>query len=105
MSRLIDADELRNGLFHGYVEGKTDLTEREMGYQAGWNDALMYGVADAPTVDAVEVVRCKDCKYYLKSNEKCGLIDTRLHFYETDKVWTEGCFCAWGDKMDEVEDE
>lgn len=47
--------------------------------------------------DAVPVVRCKDCKYYLNSNEKCGLIDTRLHFYETDKTWTEDCFCSMRD--------
>jgi len=55
---------------------------------------------EQPTVDAVESVRCKDCKYYLNSTETCGLIDTRLHFYETDKVWTADCFCAWGDKKD-----
>lgn len=59
--RLIDADELRSGLFH--LEGETGITDRQLGYQAGWNDALMYGVLDAPTVDAVEVVRCKDCKF------------------------------------------
>lgn len=44
----------------------------------------------------VKVTRCKDCKYYLRSNEKCELIDTRLHFYETDNTWTEDAFCAWG---------
>ena len=52
MSRLIDADELRSGLFH--LEGETSITERQLGYQAGWNDALMYAVDDAPTVDAVK---------------------------------------------------
>ena len=51
--------------------------------------------------DLVEIVRCKDCKYYLKSAEKCGLIDTRLHFYETDKIWTEDCFCSWGERRSE----
>ncbi len=51
-----------------------------------------------PTIDAVEVVRCKDCKYYLNSNETCGLIDTRLHSYLTDKVWTEDSFCSWGER-------
>lgn len=54
-------------------------------------------------IDLVEVVRCKDCKYYLNSNEKCGLVDTRLLFYETDKVWTEDCFCAWGERNDEID--
>ena len=54
-----------------------------------------------PTVDAVPVVRCKDCKYYLKSDEKCQLIDTRLHFYETDKRWAEGSFCSWAERKEE----
>lgn len=91
MSRLIDADELRNGLFHGYVEGKTDLTEREMGYQAGWNDALMYGVADAPTVDAVEVVRCKDCKY-ADENAMCRYVS----WYNT-----KDDFCSRGERRED----
>lgn len=32
-------------------------------YAKGWNSAIEILQA-APTVDAVEVVRCKDCKYY-----------------------------------------
>lgn len=52
-------------------------------------------------VDAEPVVRCGDCKYYLYSEEKCGLLDTRLHFYETDNVWTWDCFCSWGERRQE----
>ena len=79
MSRLIDADALprfgnRKGLIHSS------------------------DVDNAPTIDAVEVVRCKDCKYYLNSNETCELISTRLHFYDTDKVWVGDCFCSWGER-------
>ena len=110
MSRLIDADELRNGLFHGYVEGKTDLTEREMGYQAGWNDALMYGVADAPTVDAVEVVRCKDCKWVRVITHPNAIKDAPTEYpneYPNDwmecakdekRIVEEDDFCSWGER-------
>lgn len=49
----------------------------------------------------VQVVRCKDCKFYLNSNETCELIDTRLHFYETDKVWAEDSFCSWGERKED----
>lgn len=45
-----------------------------------------------------EIIRCGECKYYRNSNETCDLIDTRLHFYETDKVWSTDCFCAWGER-------
>ena len=47
MARLIEADEL---IKEAYAEGAY-----------GYVDAKQ--IADAPTVDAVEVVRCKDCKY------------------------------------------
>ena len=57
----------------------------------------------SPATDAVDVVRCMDCKHYLYSNEKCGLIDTRLNFYATDKIWTNDCFCAWGERRDDGE--
>ena len=50
MSRLIDADKLRNGwLYNGANENI---------YCA--NDVID-DIDEQPTVDAVEVVRCKDC--------------------------------------------
>lgn len=65
---MIDADELREHQFHGcytniHIASKTDA------YMLGWNDAINAVVECAPTVDAVPVVRCKDCKHYWK-NEK-----------------------------------
>lgn len=56
-----------------------------------------------PAADVVEVVRCKDCRYYLNSSDTCELIDTRLQFYNTDKIWTEDSFCAWGERREEEE--
>ena len=34
----------------------------DKGYARGWNSAIEI-IEEAPTVDAVEVVRCKDCLY------------------------------------------
>ena len=94
MSRLIDADELRSGLFH--LEGETSITDRQLGYQAGWNDALMYAVDDAPTVDAVKVVRCKDCKHYrTRWYGFCELIENEnIHREDND-------FCSWGERRED----
>lgn len=58
-----------------------------------------------PTIDAVPVVRCKDCKYYLRSNEECQLIDTRLRFYETRKTWTGESHCSWGERKDSAHED
>ena len=51
MARLIDANEL--------------IKEANADGAYGYVDAKQ--IADAPTVDAVEVVRCKDCRHMEKS--------------------------------------
>lgn len=63
-------------------------------------EMILQKIEDAPTIDAVPVVRCRDCKYYMKSNEQCELVDTRLKFYSTHKRWTEESFCSWGERKD-----
>ena len=55
--RLIDADAL------GVGRCSRNLLPAD--YCAGWN-GLIRLLEKAPTVDAVEVVRCKDCKYTRK---------------------------------------
>lgn len=50
MSRLIDADKLERQEYWGN-ERCFDYVDAE-------------DIDNAPTVDAVEVVRCKDCKHY-----------------------------------------
>lgn len=52
--RLIDADAL------GVGRCSRNLLPAD--YCAGWN-GLVRLLEKAPTVDAVEVVRCKECKY------------------------------------------
>ena len=93
MPRYIDANDLISVL---------DILCDKGGDIRYW-EQLKWIVADCPTADVVEVVRCKDCKYFLNSNEKCSLIDTRLQFYATDKSWASDCFCAWGERRDDAE--
>ena len=53
-------------------------------------------IVDAPSVDDVEVVRCKDCTYKTKMGLCLKLVD-----YECFWSTPEDFFCAWGEK-DEV---
>lgn len=53
--RLIDADEFESYLIGRY--GGNDTAED-----------IIEDLHKQPTVDAVEVVRCKDCKHYHKSD-------------------------------------
>ena len=66
--------------------------------ETGKGEKMMIPIKLERRDDLVRVVRCKDCRYFMWINEKCELIDTRLHFYEADKTWAEDCFCAWGER-------
>ena len=52
-------------------------------------------IGDAPTVDAVEVVRCKDCKNYFYSSFSMGM-KCRLDGTE----WGKDDFCSCGERKD-----
>ena len=52
-------------------------------------------------IEAEPIVRCRDCKYYLESNETCGMIAVRLMFYADGKRWTDNCFCCWGERRED----
>jgi len=61
--RLIDADEL---LAHRFVDV---AGEEEWSYMVGWNTAIEAVVENAPTIDAVPVVRCRKCRYSRQPNK------------------------------------
>lgn len=48
-----------------------------------------------------EIVRCKECRYYLNSNEECEILNTRLNFFEAHKYWTEDSYCSWGERIED----
>ncbi len=82
--RLIDADALGVGLC------SRDILPAD--YCAGWN-GLVRLIERAPTVDAVPVVRCKDCKYNV-GTKKC------LHPDSFFAVPKDDDFCSYGERKD-----
>lgn len=62
--RLIDADALTKKLQHLWnIHDDVDFNNKDV-----WDE-----LAFAPTVDAVEVVRCRDCKHWVKDgNDSYG---------------------------------
>ena len=62
MSRLIDADAL------GVGRCSKDILPAA--YCAGWN-GLIELIEKAPTIDAVPVVRCRECKHCDPENHHC----------------------------------
>lgn len=94
MTRLIDADYL--------VEyWKPD------GGRMFDADYFIWTVEHAPTVDAVPVIRCKDCKYFdLNHVENVSGIPL-IVAHEICMLWGGGCrtksdgYCAFGERKEE----
>ena len=81
MARLIDADKLIDFIDVGHLRHSGELCYSETDVA----NLLLH----APTVDAVPVVRCKDCKYF-----KTPLCQNENNY--------DNWFCADGERKDEV---
>ena len=86
--RLIDADTIFNNKM---------LVVRTECYDAV--RAVIERINNAPTVDAVEVVRCKDCKKYIPcqklpigTSKWCGLFD---------RATCGMNYCGWGERRED----
>ena len=79
MARLIDADKLLTNVI-AISNSKGQVT---------WSAVSTTDILAAPTVDAVPVVRCKDCKYF-----KTRLCENENNYDD----W----FCADGERKYEV---
>ena len=71
MSRLIDADAFLKDILTAGI-GKTiiEYSESNIGYM----------IRNRPTIDAVPVVRCKDCKHRFEDSW-CEYVDDDDNFY------------------------
>lgn len=91
--RLIDADAL------GVGRCSRDVLPAD--YCAGWN-GLIRLLEKAPTVDAVPVVRCKDCKWFADNNDGwwfgCWLFQT-IRIIPEDAPKPDD-FCSYGERKD-----
>ena len=101
--RLIDADRLNKPI---YAE-EDNITGSGMSYDeiCGYNDGIDIAwnkIDQAPTIDAVPVVRCKDCKHLNVVNRKelyahCPKTNTVFLPFELD---TREHFCSLGERKE-----
>ena len=92
--RLIDAD---------YGQKQLTIVEVECGknFETDCNHVRDFLNA-MPTIDAVPVVRCRECKYRFKNNghdkSGCPIIDAN--------IWMDGDdFCSHGERKEDAENE
>lgn len=87
MARLIDADKISYERAHLiYPDGSECL-----GYRAVVSSVK---IKAAPTVDAVEVIRCKDCKHLMFSDLYGECKRGNLGIVKPDD------FCSYGERKD-----
>lgn len=96
--RLIDADALNEtlrGILREFVKHPYFLrSDIEEGIDRGVG-AAMQAIDDASTVDAVPVVRCKDCRYWQDNNEGYPHPDCRWGHEETPDP---DDYCSYGER-------
>ena len=80
-----------------------DKTEwRKWSAILGERSAFKFDVADAPTVDAVPVIRCKDCKYWQLEHYVGGQGMSCQMDNSDDVCLTEPThFCSWAERKEE----
>ena len=96
MARMIDLSTL--GIWE---RNPNAFNDPERAY--GWNDLLNILEA-APTVDAVPVVRCRDCKYWKPTGSKAGNSFSDMEYIGgcefTKYCRRESDFCSYGERKD-----
>lgn len=96
MSRYIDVDVLKMDLY--------SIATADFGYSADVLGGLTIAenaIDSAPTVDAVEVVRCRDCKYHrtLRDRDMCAKNADMLNGREVGLRATRADdFCSRGER-------
>ena len=73
------------------------LTKRTDRYPSYISDTVRKELRYVPTVDAVEVLRCKDCKFY---NANCPY--PVCDYHEINVKETD--FCSWGERREDETD-
>ena len=96
MARLIDADAL-----HRKVKMETNpYGKPTIDYDSGVK--VLEWIEQAPTVDAVEVVRCRECKHHYWEQEPChgkSIHYCKLPHMRSVEVFKE-FFCYYGERKE-----
>lgn len=107
MPRYIDADGVKKCAAHAQIYTKHLNDDGSVTYEMHVTDAVtVKDIENAPTVDAVEVVRCKDCKHRGMEgdcpmcHDECVDDDGWNEWFTIDNTTDKG-FCYRGERWEE----
>ena len=94
--KLIDADTFKHRMYHEVFEKDSEAQRWDSGC---WMRYRLFDkiLEEQPAVDAVEVIRCKDCKHW-------NMVDLHFHKNICSKVMRpcdESNFCSWAERRQE----
>lgn len=102
--RLIDADDLIEAwdLQNCKKYGNDTTEELFDSYETMMRYEIKDMIDDAPTVDAVPVVRCNDCKFFYKINVEKNFRTTRILYCRALQTQlSQEIFCGLGRNKDD----
>lgn len=86
MPRYIDVDE---------------FVKRVIQYPKQSTKTIGLALKDTPTADVVEVVRCKDCKWWDITDRASTLTPNVCRCKRVSRLWMESdAFCAYGERRE-----
>ena len=93
MARLIDTDSL--------IEDLELLAKHEESFRQSVILGVVHTIKARSTIDAVEVVRCKDCKYYKPQNKSAHWENRANYCGRIVTIKTQPFdFCTYGERKD-----
>lgn len=101
MTRLIDTDPLKVAICSNVYPMTDDFNNRD--YGMFWTGGIEKAIDEQPTIEAVPVVRCKDCKYCTEHYDTDGNVPW-WGCSEWDSGTDSDGFCYLGERRDNEAD-
>ena len=90
--RLIDADKFE---VYTWVNKSSDYVDGDQ--------SILEAIDIAPTVNAVEIVRCRDCKHYMPQKKSAHWENRANYCNRIVTIKTQPYdFCSYGERKNEV---
>ena len=115
--RIIDADQMAVDESEAYMSAQVQITD-DLKWLVNFaaHSKIQRIIADTPTIDAVPVVRCRECKYWgdedgkLQDSDGVLFARCKVHNYLIDGRHTGWCptendFCSYGERKEGADNE
>ena len=87
-----------------FIFAYEDMLSRELVMETVYHDLAEF-ILSAPAVDAIEVVRCKDCKFHGWEQDPChGRVEHFCKLHKGLVVVNKETFCCYGERKDNEAD-